>query len=158
MNNLRHVWGLYNFYFFRALLMTMNNYRNIRNSMKHYPLTVVQSDLFVDWNNNHSITQYNKAGCLPFKTNCIDRERIEKAFEKILSLNPYLYNRYIRVSEDEVPTLKNYDDPTRLIRQYPEKDQKIKLDYIEMSDAELDVFLHQATPPYDLFHAPMIRA
>lgn len=98
------------------------------------------------------------AGCLPFKTNCIDRERIEKAFEKILSLNPYLYNRYIRVSEDEVPTLKNYDDPTRLIRQYPEKDQKIKLDYIEMSDAELDVFLHQATPPYDLFHAPMIRA
>ena len=127
-------------------------------NVKHYPLTVIQSDYFLDWDQNHSMTQYNMAGYMSFQTNCIDRERLEKAFEKMLSLNPYLYNRFVKVSEDEVPPLKYYNDPTRLIRQYPETNQEMKMNYKEMSDAELDAYIHHATPPFDLFHEPMMRA
>lgn len=125
--------------------------------MKHYPLTVVQSDLFADWDSNHSMTQYNMSGYFSFDTKCIDRERLSRAFDKLLSSNPYLYNRFVRVSEAEVPALKNYDDPTRLIRQYPDTNQKIKLDYIEMDDADLETYLHHSTPPFDLFNGPQIR-
>lgn len=31
-------------------------------NVKHYPLTVIQSDYFLDWDQNHSMTQYNMAG------------------------------------------------------------------------------------------------
>lgn len=125
--------------------------------MKHYPLTSEQSLIFMGWDTNNSTTQYNMAGYLLFDKVCIDRTRLEKAIEKLVTLRPYLYNRLIKVSEEEVPALKYFEDPTRLIRQYPEMNQDIKLHYMEMRDEELDAYIHSATPPFNPFSEPMIR-
>lgn len=125
--------------------------------MKHYPLSNMQSDMFMEWNENPETTQFNMAGYLLFEKGSIDRERLAKAVDKLLEIHPYLYNRLIEVEDDESLTLKNFDDPFRTIRQYPEYNQEIKLQFKEMSDEDFQKYISSPTPIYDPFNDAMIR-
>ena len=115
---------------------------------KHYPLDCHTKHYFWTGDQNHSMTQYNMAGYLSFETNCIDRNVWKKALRRcclwihIFTIDLWRFLRTRCLHWNIIMILQ------RLIRQYPETNQEMKMNYKEMSDAELDVYIHHATPSF----------
>ena len=130
----------------------------MQTAIKHYPLTTNQSEMFQEWEEDTRMTQFNICGYYLIEGHPLIAKRMRDVFKMIIESHPVFRMRLLHVGEQEVAPLKHYDDPTRLIRQYPDYSQDITMTFQTMSDEQLDSHIKKPLKPFDPFGEPLLRA